>query len=113
MKLVTLIDWILYIWNFIVDFSNGKDNYVKKIDQISIPDTSYANSILSSTVSEVLEGNDIMSEFLTATKILELRNQAVIKCNEDKNPDTEYSASMKTPVLFNIINDPCEYCSAG
>jgi hypothetical protein len=89
-------------------YSSGKGGYLGGIKDISIPHESYANSVLSSTVASVIEDFELASDRLTSSQIQELRSKAKISCNEDKNPDTDYKASQKEPVLFNIINDPCE-----
>jgi hypothetical protein len=88
--------------------SGGKGPYKGNIEQFQISDASYTNAILSSTVSMAIEDNQLDLDLLTSEKIIQLRNKATITCNEEKNPDTDFSATMKTPALFNIINDPCE-----
>lgn len=80
-----------------------------KIEQFDISDLSYANAILSSNVSLVFEDSNLdLEELLTEAKVIELRNQAIINCNKEKNNLTECEASKKHPCLFHIIDDPCK-----
>lgn len=90
------------------DFSGGHGKYKGNIEKFSIPDESYANSILSSMVSMTLEDAGLGFELLTAEKLIELRQKSIINCNQDENPMTDCNASGDTPCLYHIINDPCE-----
>jgi arylsulfatase B len=54
-----------------------------------------------------LEDANLGIELLSVEKLLDLRKQATISCNEDKNPINKCDPS-KQPCLFNIILDPCE-----
>lgn len=91
-----------------LNFSGGTGEYLGEIEQFKVPDKSYANAILSSTVSMTFEDSKINPTLLTAKKLLELRSKAVIKCNEDRNPLGDCEPQEDKPCLFHIINDPCE-----
>lgn len=85
-------------------FNGAFDLYLGNVEELSTP-SNYASSILSSIVEKTL--GSYKKEKLTARKILKLRKDATIKCNEAKNPLNDCNVLIK-PCLFNIIKDPCE-----
>lgn len=93
--------------NTLNPFRAGHPKYLGTIEHFSIPDASYANSVLSSIVAMTIEDAQVSTEILTANKILHLRQKATISCNEKDNHIVPCQSSQK-PCLFNIINDPCE-----
>ena len=91
-----------------LDFSGGIGEYLGEIEEFKVSDKSYANAILSSTVSMTFEDSKINPTLLTAEKLIQLRSKAIINCNEDQNPLGDCKPEEEKPCLYHIVNDPCE-----
>lgn len=83
-------------------FDGEFDGHLGDIEEFTMSDEFYANTILNSRA-----GRALTHENLTPSKIHNLRKKAKISCNEAANPMVDCNP-LVAPCLFNIINDPCE-----
>lgn len=97
-------------WKFVNGTSlNGDfDGYLGKIQNFLIPPETYANSVLTSRVAKAIAAAKCNGQQkLTAEKITRMRTKLKVSCDEEDNPIISCNP-LKSPCLFNIIDDPCE-----
>lgn len=80
------------------------DDYLGKIQEVTLSSDTYATNVLASTVGKTLADP---AKKLTTAKITNLRKKLLITCDEENNPIRDCNP-LTAPCLFNIIDDPCE-----
>lgn len=97
-------------WKFVngTTYGGAFDIFLGKIEEFSVLKDSHANAVLSSRAGKAIAAARLSRQpALTASKITNLRKRLTISCNEFENEITRCSP-LKSPCLFNIIDDPCE-----
>lgn len=79
------------------------DFHLGAIQEFPISEENYIEAVISSPAHQALKRQNT----LDPTKIVELRKNSKIHCNEKDNPFT-FCEPQLAPCLFNIIDDPCE-----
>ncbi|CRL01710.1 CLUMA_CG014926, isoform A [Clunio marinus] len=97
---------ILDKWKFVngTTFDGIYDGYLGIIPEYNLDPNEYANRVSSSIAGKALEN---YGKTLSNGKILNLRRNAMIDCNEKQIPLT-LCEPLKSPCLFDIHRDPCE-----
>lgn len=97
--------YIYYPYKLVEGSTGYSDWLSKEYERNDLDPSFYPTLVLNSTVSQLIQSIQRKENFLTAEKIIALRNAATIICssNPDKKP-----CNTKSMCLFNIMEDPCE-----